>query len=312
MIVEKIKKNKKIIINAVSIVIFVLLVIYVVNNRDIFDVINNIKLLDFILIAAADMAIVIFNALLNHGVISRIKGSIPFLDSLLLQFANNFLNKITAHTGIIFRGVYLKGAYNLDLSKFFSIIAGVYIITFGVNSFIGLLSSYSLYRQSGIFSPLMVLLFGVIFLTCFGLMIVSPEIKKRRGFIRRNLVKMLDGWRIIKTQPKMVTLFILNTMLIACVSALQQYFLFRSIGVEIDLPVLFYLASLSSLTILISLTPSGIGIREAVFAFSSQVVDINVTLLLLSSLLLRVISFFTLFVMGGVSYYLLTKRLKEL
>ena len=312
MIVEKIKKNKKIIINAISILIFILLVIYLVNNRDIFDVIDNIKPLDFVLIAAADIVIVVFNALLNHGVISRVKGSIRFVDSLLLQFANNFLNKITAHTGILFRGVYLKAAYNLDLSKYLSTIAGVYIISFGVNSAIGLVSSYSVYRQSGIFSLLMILLFGVIFLSCVGLMIVSPEIKNREGFIRRNLGKMLDGWRIIKTQPKMVILFILNTVLIAGVSALQQYFIFRSIGVELSLPVVFYLASLSSLTILISLTPSGIGIREAVFAFSSQVVGIDVALLLLSSLLLRVISFFTLIVVGGISYYLLIKRLKQL
>jgi uncharacterized protein (TIRG00374 family) len=312
LILELIKKNKKIIINSISILIFILLVVYVLNNRDIFEVINNVNPVDFVLIAAADMTIVIFNALLNHGVISRIKGSIRFLDSLLLQFANNFLNKITSHTGLIFRGVYLKGTYNLDLSKFLSTIAGVYIISFGVNSFIGLVSSYSIYRESGIFSLLMILLFTGIFFSCVLLMIVSPEIKNREGFIRRNLGKMLDSWRIIKTKPKMLTLFVLNTVMIAGISALQQYFIFRSIGVEIELPVLFYLASLSSLTILISLTPSGIGIREAVFAFSAQVVDIDVTLLLLSSLLLRVISFFTLFLMGGISYYLLSKRLKDL
>jgi len=309
--VTVIKKYKNHIINAASIVIFIFLVLFVINNRNIFEVIKKIKPTDFLLIASADISIVLLNAVLNHSVLNRIMGQIKFIDSLLLQFANNFLNKVTSHTGIIFRGVYLKGVYNLDLSKFLATIAGVYIISFCVNGFIGLASSFSIYRTSGIVNITIVLLLAMIMLTTIILMVISPAIKNRDGFLRRNLGKMLDGWRIIKTEPKRVAFFIFITILTTIVSSLQQYFIFRSIGVKVGLPVLLYLSSLSSLTILFSLTPSGIGIREAVFAFSSQVVNINVAVLLLSSLLLRVVSFLTLFILGGISYYLLTNRLKE-
>ncbi|MDF1521150.1 MAG: lysylphosphatidylglycerol synthase transmembrane domain-containing protein [Brevefilum sp.] len=307
-----IKKHKNLIINAISIGIFVLLALYLINNRNIFEVIKQITWGDFLLIASTDIAILLLNASLNHSVISRVSKKIKFSDSLLLQFANNFLNKLTSHTGILFRGVFLKGVYKLDLSRFLATIAGVYIISFSVNSVVGLISSGIIYQSSGLYNIAIIILLELTMLVTLTLMVVSPVIKNREGFIRRNLGKMLDGWRIIKTEPKMLLVFASITILITLVSALQQYFIFKSIGVSLSAPVVFYLASLSSLTILISLTPSGIGIREAVFAFSAQLVNIDIPVLLLSSLVLRVISFLTLFILGGISYYVLTKRLKDI
>jgi len=306
-----IKKHKNLIINAISIGIFVLLALYLVNNRNIFEVIKQISWVDFLLIASTDISILLLNASLNHSVISRVSKKMKFSDSLLLQFANNFLNKLTSHTGIIFRGVFLKGVYKLDLSRFLATIAGVYIISVSVNSVVGLISSGIIYQSTGLYNIAIIILLTLTMLVTLILMIVSPVLKNREGFIRRNLGKMLDGWRIIKTEPKMLLVFASITILITLVSALQQYFIFKSIGVLLSAPVVFYLASLSSLTILISLTPSGIGIREAVFAFSAQLVAIDIPVLLLSSLVLRVISFLTLFSLGGISYYILTKRLKD-
>ncbi|MHA1233019.1 MAG: lysylphosphatidylglycerol synthase transmembrane domain-containing protein [Candidatus Helarchaeota archaeon] len=306
-----IKKHKNILINFVSLILFIFLVLYVVNNLDIFEVIKNISLSDFLLVSLATIIIVIINAILNHSLLLRLNDQIRFSDSLLLQFANNLLNKITPHTGIIFRGFYFKNVYNLDLSKYLATIAGVYIISFGLNALVGLISSYIIYEQSGIYNIAIIIFLSFITLFTAILMFFSPVINNRDGFVRRNLGKMIDGWNIIKTNPIMVVFFIFTSILITSFSVLQQYFSFRSIGTINDITSLFYLSSLSNLTLLISITPSGIGIRESIYAFSSEVVNIDINILLLSSLLTRVITFFTSCILGGLSYLILTKKIKK-
>lgn len=306
-----IKKHKNILINFVSLILFVFFVLYVVNNLDIYEVVNNINLSDFLLVSLSTIIIVIINAILNHSLLMRVNNQIRFSDSLLLQFANNLLNKITPHTGILFRGFYFKNVYDLDLTKFLATIAGVYVISFGVNSLIGLISSYIIYEQTGIYNIVILIFLLLISIFSIILMFLSPILKSREGFVLRNLGKMIDGWNIIKTDPKMVLFFSFTSILITFISGFQQYLIFQSIGVKIDLSGLLYLSSLSSLALLISITPSGIGVREAIYAFSSEIVKIDIEKLLLSSLLARVITFFISLILGGLSYLILTKKIKK-
>lgn len=309
--VKFIKKRKEIIINFISILIFIFLVIYLINNRYVFNIIKNINLVDFLLVSITTIILINIDALINFYLLRRINNKIKFSDCLFLQFANNLLNRITSHTGLIFRGFFLKNIYNIDLSYFFSMIAGIYIISFGTNSFVGLISSYVIYKEYGIYNFAIISLFLFTFFCTIILMSLSPEIKIRDGFIRRNLGKIVDGWLIIKANPKMILFFVTLSVLVTSGTALQQNFIFRSMGVEISISRLFLLSSISNLTLLISITPSGIGIREAVYAFSNLVVNINLNILLLSSMLTNVITFFTALVFGGMSYLLLARRLKR-
>ena len=306
-----IQKKKNILINIVSLILFLFLVLYVLKNLDIFEVVENINILDFLLVSLATIFIVMINAILNHSLLKRINDQIRFIDSVLLQFTNNLLNKVTPHTGIIFRGYYLKSVYALDLSNFLATIADLYVISFGVNSIIGLISSYIIYEQTGIYN-IVILIFLLLIISFSAILIVlSPHLKKRDGFILKNIGKVIDGWNKIKTDPKKVIVFSFTSILITSLSVLQQYFIFESIAANIDISGLFYLSSLSSLALLISITPSGIGIREAIYAFSSGIVNIDIEKLLLASLLARVITFFTSLIFGGPSYLILTKKLRK-
>ena len=86
------------------------------------------------------------------------------------------------------------------------------------------------------------------------------------------------------------------------------YLQFRVFGFDIDFIKCLFLASLGSLSILISITPAGLGINEAVIVFSALTIGITPAQSLLVALLGRVISFLVLFILGPIFSALLIKH----
>ena len=92
---------------------------------------------------------------------------------------------------------------------------------------------------------------------------------------------------------------------------LQSLFVYRGLGFNVGLVETFYMSSLGAILTFVNITPDNIGIKEAVYMFTADIVGLDSDIILLGSLIIRAVALINTFVIGGISYLLLTPRIKE-
>lgn len=299
----KIKKNiLGIIVNVLTIVIFV---VYFYKNPIDTNKLKEIGFQLLLIISLIEILFTLINSYINYNILKNMNKKTSFLDMFLLQFTNNFFNKIFPKMGAGYRAYYLKKEYSISYSEFASTIAGLYVISFLTYGLIGLLSSIIIYYKYGIINNLIVI--GFLGITIFNIFLIlkNPKINNPKNKIIHTISRVLSGWNLIKENKKFVILLIFFTFLMIVLSSLQLKFVLKEFNVILDFIKLLFLSSISLFTSMANITPDGLGINEAIYAYSNRVVSVDANTLIAASLVLRAIKFFTSLVLGGSSFLIL-------
>ena len=312
---EKQSRRKiKIVTLFLGLIAVILLGIYLFQNRDVFSSLKNITADQVIIIIVADIAMILISSLINYVMVLRFGFTIRFRDSLLLQYSNSFLNKIlpTIGGGAAFRAIYLKKKYIFPYTDFVSTLGGFYLINFLVTSLIGLFCMLSFFLEFGRTNWVIVTIFLALLLPCLGIIIFSPKIPTKQNRVLKTVQSIVNSWNLLKSDPLTTTFFCLLIILQLIIAAWQMQAGFRSIGFSTGIRETLYLSSLGIILSLINFTPDGIGIREGVYAFTSTLVNIPISGVILGSLVLRALSILTTLIIGGVSYLVLLKEIQKI
>ena len=304
------KSHRNLIINIVTGIIICLIVVYLINNRDVFTHLSEIKLTQLMLISAISICSVFVNSLINYYLITIYNVNMSLGDSFLLQYASTLLNSVTPQGGLIFRGMYMKNVYDFEYSKYFVVVIVFYVISFPINAMAGMISSLFIYLQTGKFNAPIILFFISIVIAIAVLILFIPNGINKKGKIFDYINKVSQGWHILK-QNKRIMLLIVLSLLMVIVSFFQQLSIYSSLGESASFWGIVFLTAVGNLSLLINLTPSGIGIKEAVLVFSSDITTINPEVIVLGSILNRIIEFLIALVLGGIGYWILTKKLRK-
>lgn len=311
-ILKFLKKHRKTLTNILTIIVLFLMGYYLYNNRDIFSSLRNLEIKYILYILLLQVLVIAVTALVNKLVIGILKISIPFKQSLQLQYSNAFLNKLVSEGGAVFRGYFLKEVYKLPYTKYISTIAGFYVVSFISNSIIGLISLFYIFFTYNrinyiILSLLVLLLIGMLIL-----LVVDPKIKNRKDSrVLRWIESILEGWKRIKDERKKFPLFILLSIFILILSSLQFIFVYKGLGVNLGFFESLYMTSIGIITTFVNITPDSIGIKEGVYMFSSQIIGLDSDIILLGSLIVRAIALINTFIIGSISYLRLSANLKN-
>lgn len=292
-------------------VILLFLLAYLYGNQDALASLKNLRWQSILGIVFFDLILFVINGILDQSMISRFDSRVSFWDCYMLGYANNFLNKIlpTIGGGAAFRAIYLKKKYQLSYSNFISTIAGLYVVSFLPHSLLGMLCLLVIYVRQKTFSWLIFLTFSGIFLFCLGTILFSPKIPKSENRILRFMGSIFEGWQVLKQDKKLILLYAFFSVALLLFSALQTYFSYRALGAQTDPVSMLFLSTLGIILAFLNFTPDGIGVKEGVYIFSSELVQIPDGILVLGSLVLRAISLCTTFVIGGICYLILYRRL---
>jgi len=310
-IFEFLKKYKKLLTNIFTIVVLVLMVVYLYENREVFRSLENIKIQYFIYIVLAQVGTVALNSLLNQRIIRTLDKDIPYKDVFLLQYSNNFLNKIISEGGALFRGYFLKEVYKLPYTKYISTIAGSYILSFLTYSIIGLISLGYIFLTRGVINYIILLSFLGILLGTTILILINPKFENKKNYrVLRWITSILEGWQQIKKNKKQLLIFTLLIILMLLLHVPQAVFIYRALGENVGVFESLYMSSVGIITTFINITPNSIGIKEGIYMFSSEVIGLDSDIILLGALITRAVSLISSFVLGGVSYLKLAPRLK--
>jgi uncharacterized membrane protein YbhN (UPF0104 family) len=246
--------------------------------------------------------------------INRFDPRVSFLDCFFLQYVNNFLNKIlpTIGGGAAFRAIYLKRKYQFPYSQFVSTIGGLYVISFLSVALIGIACLVAIYVRYKQFNLVILIAFIGLLLPCLFVVLFSPQLPASNNRFVKFLKSIVDGWNIIKQDPKFILIYAFLSIVLLLLSALQTLISYQALGMQTTFIPMLLLATLAIILAVVNFTPDGIGVKEGIYVFSSNLVRMPDKILVLGLLVLRAVSFCTTLIIGGVSYWILARELKQL
>jgi uncharacterized protein (TIRG00374 family) len=206
------------------------------------------------------------------------------------------------------RAGYLKKKHDFAYVNFLATLSAVYVLIFFVGSALGLLSTYILYKQTQVFSPILALVFAAIFLGMAGIMIFSPQFKEPENKWIRRFIKVINGWNLIKKNKRVIAVTVIITLIQLILGAFMLWLQFRVFGVEVGIWSCLFLSAVGNISLLIAVTPGNLGVQEAITVFSAATIGITPAESLSAALLGRAVSLVVLFILGPIFSYILLKR----
>jgi len=284
---------------------------YLYKNREVFGELKNLTVEDILIVSGLHILMIATYSLLSKKMMDKIDPKVSYGDNFLLQYANNFLNKIIPKGGTVFRGFYLKRVYKFPYSKFLSTVGGLYVITFISYSLLGLISLLFVYLETGLYNVVIMAAFLGLLIGTFFIVLLNPNIDRNKNRVFKVLDDILDGWKTIKHYPKEVIIFVILNFIILFFNTLKIQYLYGSLDLKLNFARSLYLSTVSVITMFISVTPDGIGVNEIFYAFSSDILGIAPERLVFGSLVSRAITTAISLIVGGVCYLILIKKARK-
>lgn len=304
--------RKKYLSSPLTLAFIALFAWYFFGHLDSFRPLLDISALALILVALAKFVNHLINGVFMKLTIEVFTKKMNLLESIyvaILSAIGNFFGPLLGGTTI--RAVYLKKKHNLTYSHFTSTLAGYYLILFAVNNVLAIIALLAL-DGSGQRNGLL-LFFGAWLVFLIGLMFARlPERGKLRRLDNHKIAKWFwsalyeieVGWhRLLKT-PMMLPKLCVLALAGFAVTYLTALVEFRAIGVPISAAALGLYTVISISSMLISLTPGAIGIRESLLLLTSSVMGVSNTQILQVSVIDRGASFLVLFILYLVIRFL--------
>ena len=233
------------------------------------------------------------------------------VESFKLSIVTGFYNVITPFRGgMAARALYLKRNYGFSYLKFLASLTASLVIIFFTASLVGIISMIVIYFTSQVFSWIIFLIFLAFFLSLLTIITFSPQIPETRYRFINHFIKVLNGWELIRHNSRVIFIVSAMSLFQLLISALNLWLQFSLFGVGLTLGASLFLAAIGSLGLLISITPAGLGVNEAILVFSAATIGITTAESLAAAILGRVISFIVLFVLGPIFSWQLVNRNK--
>ena len=254
--------------NIAGVVIFACYVWYIVNNWDKLKPITTIPFEIFGAIVLCILLTWLLNSTQSYYLLNAQGIRIGFSEIFLLYSACTFVNYLPFRFGTILRFHYLKTAHSLTYTRAISVTSVRAVILIYSAGMLGLLGTLGVFWSHGHFSLQLIVFFSLmVILPTVAACCPLPRIYSAKNKFYNIWNDFVDGFGMLRSQP-WITLKVMLVLFcqLICV-ALRFFFCFQVLDLQPSLFVLLLLAPVSVLTMLISLTPGGIGLREALMGY---------------------------------------------
>lgn len=227
----------------------------------------------------------------------------PFTEYFGLTMANTMFNYyMPAKGGILVRAYYLKKKYNFEYSKYISMMGGNYYI----NSLIAILISLVLlltiyvlfgnfYKNLFIISTSIATILLVIY---FAILTFSKFSFKKNNKFTNFFNSVVQGLLIFNKNKKGLLYIFITQFLFIIFQSLRLYFSFLAIGIESNFLYVMIVQTLVVFSLVFSLTPGNIGIKEGIIGFLSSMLGVSMPDAILAATLDRAVAMIITFSLG--------------
>lgn len=200
----------------------------------------------------------------------------------LISTIANFLTPFRG--GAAIRALYLKKYHNISYTHFASTLSAYYILVLFISSISGSLAILFLDRSSltqyllllGLFIGILIISLVLLFANVHRFL--KTEVHSKNKFLNKIfsfIRQFILGWDYITKNKKVLTQLIIYSLISHILIFFISFIEFHSINIQTSMTSMLTYTSLSNISLLISITPGSLGIREAIFIFSSQVLNIS-------------------------------------
>lgn len=295
-------KNLRLIITSLVLAVFL---IYFFLNTEKFKPLLHVNGYLLVFIALANVAGVFINGLFTKFILEPFKKYISITEAFYVSVISSIGNFFApAGTGFGIRAVYLKKKHGLPYSEFISTLSGNYILVFLVNSFIGLLALYLLRDEYSSQYVALAVAFGSIFVVSLLISILKIPVPKTSLAKKTKLSSMItalfrvtDGWNKIVANKKLMLKLICLIFASFFLSVIMYWAIIATLHLTITFPALLLFSVLGSLSIFVNITPANLGIKEAIYIFSSSILGFSVSEIILIALIERGVQFIVLLIL---------------
>ena len=210
--------------------------------------------------------------------------------------------------GLIAKAAYLKTKHKFSITHFIAMMVGVMIISILASSFLGIITLLLIYLQSGVFNAIVLILFILAFLVSLFIVIFSPKLRETKYNLANKAIQVINGWHTIKNNRKIVIAVSIITLIQIILSTAGIMLSYRVFGIHLTIVKALFLTSVLPLTIILGITPAGLGVNEAIGVFSGLVIGIAPAQSLSAAVLGRIIGTIIIFILGPIFSYLLIKH----
>lgn len=214
----------------------------------------------------------------------------------VLTAVGNFFGPLLGGMGI--RAIYLKKYHRLSYSKFTATLVGYYQMMFIFNSLLAVIGLLLLPRTG---QSNALLLFFIAWIIGFAsLAIVRLPARSRLASLEQNkvgkfVIKILydieDGWKLLRQNRslmlKMAALAVVNLVALYLISLFE----FMALGFAINFAALALYTALVQASLLLSITPGAVGLREAMLLILAATIGLTTPQILQLAVLDRGIYF---------------------
>ncbi len=292
----------------ITIVILIFFIYYFINNKGDFLFVLSTPIKYLIVIAILYSVIFFLNGIFIKVILKSFKKKMSVFEAFYLSVISSLGNYfLPMRGGLVYKSVYLKKKFKFPFSHFISFLYGNYIIVFLVNSFLALLALFVIQSKLGVISIPLYVFFGLLFVSMIVLSVVKFPVERikesRYKFINRvvNIIKnILNGWNIIEDDKRLLFSLILITFAGFTFSTLLFYVEFKALGIDTNFVSVILYTCLSGVSLLVSLTPGSLGIREGIFVITSDILGITNEQVMQLALLDRGVMLISLFFLSGL------------
>ncbi|MBS3093784.1 flippase-like domain-containing protein [Candidatus Pacearchaeota archaeon] len=300
------KFYKRIISILVLIVLTTLAYLYLKNNIETFRSLKIVSPILLLLLIALFLSTYILIAYLTRMILKTMKISISNRESFMLSIVTGFYNLITPlRGGLAARALYLKKNHQFSYTDFISSVAASYVIIFLVASVTGLSTALLIFIKKQIINWILVTIFFIVFLAMMSIILFSKKLKESKYFLINKIIMISNSWNIIRKKPRIIIAVSLIAITQLLISALMLKLQFSVFGFHISFVEALFISSIGSLSLLISITPAGLGINEAITVFSALTLGISPAQSLSAALLGRAAQIIILFILGPIFSFIL-------
>jgi uncharacterized membrane protein YbhN (UPF0104 family) len=151
-------------------------------------------------------------------------------------------------------------------------------------------------------------------LLCLGVSVAAcclPRLPATGRWLIDRVATFTEGWHTLRAQPRFLALMGGLVSLQLAAEVLTFWAACAAIGVRLAVPEAIAIGTLSILVTVLGLTPSGLGLFEAMVAFVSSAVAINPVQSVMAALVLRVVLVALLLVLTPIAVYSLSSGWKD-
>jgi len=285
-----------------TITVLILFGIYLYQNQQILTTLAQIKTIYIILIMLLFLLVFLLEGFFIKITLDVFKKKIDIKEAYYLSTISRIGNYLLPmRAGAIFRAKYLKNKYKFEYSKFLSTLYAYYILLFLINALFALSVLILKYINTSNTYPLLTIFFVFLFFTAVGVILLRKTITiknieshKYIDKVLKILNKFINSWDMIVKKERIFLSLIFITTSNILINGIINVLEFYSLGIKATISDILLYTCLSGVSLLISITPGSLGLREAVFLVTSESIGITNEQVMQLAFLDRGIMFFLL------------------